>query len=100
MKKLILSTMLVMVFLTFSNDREIDKDDFNDLKSRVEATHIKKELKQKRKVILSNVFRDERLLFNNKKIDKNDFEDLKLRAKASSPREELKRKMMLNHLFW
>lgn len=100
MKKLILGMMLVMVFLSFSNDKGIDRYDFNELKLRVEATHIKKELKQKRKTILSNVFRDENLLFNDRVLEKNDFEELKLRTKASCPREGLKRKRRLNNFFW
>jgi len=58
MKKLILGTTLVMVFLSFSNDRDnyVDRHDLDDLKLRAEAGYNKEELKRKRKVMLSNIF--------------------------------------------
>lgn len=98
MKKLILSLMLVMIFLSFSNDKGVSRHDFNDLKLRTEASYKNK---LKSKIMLTNVFDDNRLLFNDKDVYKHDFGDLKLKTEAGYNREEQKRKrkVMLTNVF-
>ena len=82
MKKLILGMMLVMVFLSFSNDRDncVDRHDFDDLKLRAEAGYneeqqYKEELNRKRKVMLSNVFGDNRSLSDDSDSGRVDYFD-------------------------
>jgi len=77
MKKVILGMMLVMGFLSFSNYRDncVDRHDFDDLKLKAEAGYNKEELKRKRKVMLSNVFGDNRFLSNDSDNGRVDYFD-------------------------
>ncbi|WP_028856032.1 hypothetical protein [Psychrilyobacter atlanticus] len=80
MKKLILSMMLIMVFLSFSSNKDMSKPDFNNQKLWTKTSC-------------------NRSLFND--IDRHDFSDLRLRTGAGYNREEQKRKrkVMLTNVF-
>lgn len=95
MKKLILSMMLIMIFLSFYNNKDIKKTDFNDPK--LKASYNERE--QKKKIMLTYVFSDSKSLLND--IDRPNFGNQKLRIETTDNREEQKRKriIMLTNVF-
>lgn len=97
MKKLILSIMLIMVFVSFSSNKDTSKSDFNNQKLWTKTSYNKRE--EKREKMIIDISTDNGTLFND--IDRHDFSDLRLRTGAGYNREEQKRKrkVMLTNVF-